>query len=182
LFLLLSISVFLEGQIPVNPFKAPLYWSVYENHIMQEKAGVTDNFISEKDFADNIDWVDKNLKDFGYKIICIDGWGDVNNRNANGYRTTHSSNWEHDFAWWSDTLQKRGMTLGMYANPLWIHVTDNDTKTLIAGTQIPVSSLKDPTEISNFPWCQASDHPFCSPRRSDAAGWRRTGSYPVWQQ
>jgi hypothetical protein len=158
LFLFLCLSSFLEGQIPENPFKAPLYWSVYENHIMAEKAGETGIYISEKDFSDNINWVDTNLKDFGYTIICIDGWGDVKQINANGYRTSHSTNWIHDYAWWSDTLQKRGMTLGMYMNPLWLHVADNDTKTLIAGTEIPVSTLKDPSEISNFSWCQI-DHP-----------------------
>lgn len=148
----------LDAQIPVNPYIAPLYWSVYENHIMKEKAGVSNNYISEEEFLTNINWIDINLKDFGYKMICLDGWGDVNKLSENGYRSSHSSQWKHDFSWWSDTLQQMGLSLGMYANPLWIHVSNSDTETLIKGTSIPVSTLKDPSEISNFPWCQV-DHP-----------------------
>ncbi|WP_258105674.1 T9SS type A sorting domain-containing protein [Marinoscillum sp. MHG1-6] len=142
-----------------NPYKAPLYWSVYEYHIEKEMAGEVSNYIPESVWLENIDWVDENLKDLGYDMICIDGWGDVGQLNANGYRKSHSSNWEHDYAWWSDHLQSRGMTLGMYGNPLWINVPDNDQTRKVVGTEILVSSLKDPNEDALwFDWVQV-DHP-----------------------
>lgn len=141
------------AQITSNPYKAPLYWSVYEHHIVKEQNGVQDNYIPESEFLANINWVDKNLKDLGYKMICLDGWGDVSRINEYGYRTSHSRHWEHDYAWWSNHLQQRGMTLGMYGNPLWVHVDDNDKTTMIKGTNIPVSSLKA-NDGAWFPWAQ----------------------------
>lgn len=142
-------------QAPNNPFKAPLYWSVYEHHIVKEQNGVQDNYISEEELMANVDWVDANLKSLGYKMICMDGWGDVSQLNENGYRKSHSRHWEHDFAWWSNHLKERGMTLGIYGNPLWLNVNSNDKTTLIKGTNIPVSSLINPNENALwFQWVQ----------------------------
>ncbi len=137
-----------------NPFRAPLYWSVYENQFVKESNHDPDVHITEDEWRANIDWVDQNLKDHGYTMICIDGWGDVTQINSNGYRRSHSRHWTHDYAWWSGHLQGRGMTLGMYGNPLWVHVADDDTHTLIAGTNIPVATLKNPGEQAKFPWVQ----------------------------
>jgi len=140
---------------PPNPYKAPLYWSVYEQHILNEQDGVSENYIPESDFLANIDFVDSKLKSSGYNMICMDGWGDVSKKSPNGYRASHSRHWEHDFAWWSSYLQQRGMTLGMYGNPLWMHVDANDASTMIVGTNIPVSSLVD----GNDPWWCRVDRP-----------------------
>jgi hypothetical protein len=138
-----------------NPYHAPLYWSVYEHHILNEEAGVEDNYISEADLLANIDWVDSNLKDFGYDMICMDGWGDVSAVDEHGYRTSHSSHWEHDYAWWAAELQSRGMNLGMYDNPLWIHLNAVDSGATIVGTDIPVGSLVDYDENALwFTWVQ----------------------------
>lgn len=140
-----------------NPHKAPLYWSVYEHHIIKEQNGVVDNYIPESELMANIDWVYENLKNFGYDMICMDGWGDVSQLNENGYRSSHSYHWEHDFEWWSDYLQSRGMTLGIYGNPLWIHVDPSDTTTKIVGTNMNVSGLIDPNEESLwFTWVQVN--------------------------
>ena len=47
------------------------------------------------------------------------------------------------------------MTLGMYENPLWLHVDANDTNKKIVGTNINVSSLLDANENSLwFKWVQ----------------------------
>jgi len=46
------------------------------------------------------------------------------------------------------------MTLGIYGDPLWIHVGKNDTTTKIAGTNINVSSLIDTSEVASFTWVQ----------------------------
>ena len=134
-----------------DPYKPPLYWSTYEYNIVRQHFGVSYNYIPEYELQSEIDWVDANLKKYGYNMIEIDGWGDSLQLNENGYRTSHSKLWLHDFAYWSAYLQKRGMTLGMYMNPLWIHVPITDTHTKIVGTDINVSSLIDPSEVNtNF--------------------------------
>lgn len=132
-----------------NPYNAPLYWSVYEYCYL------VDGAIPENEWLANINWVDENLKSYGYDIICIDGWGDDNQYNQYGYREKHSDEWTHDYAWWSDELQNRGMTLGMYYNPLWINKRAAESGILIKGTDIPLSSLIDETEDALwFTWVQ----------------------------
>ena len=129
-----------------DPYKPPLYWSTYEYNIVRQHFGVCYNYIPEYELQAEIDWVDANLKKYGYNMIEVDGWGDSLQLNPNGYRTSHSKLWQHDFAFWSTLLQKRGMSLGMYMNPLWVHVPITDTHTKIVGTDINVSSLIDPSE------------------------------------
>ena len=155
---LLAIVAVLAAAPPAagqtDPYRPPLYWSVYEDHILKEQAGVQDNYISESELQADVDWVDANLKPYGYTLIAMDGWGDVSRLSEHGYRASHSAHWTHDFAWWSAYLQSRGMKLGMYGNPLWIHVPLSDTTTRIVGTSIPVSSLIDPNEQAAFSWVQ----------------------------
>jgi hypothetical protein len=155
------------GSVIVNPYKPPLYWDVYEYHIVRQQAeggGPTnvvpgppavDNHIPESEFRANIDWVEAKLKPYGYDMVAIDGWGDTQRLSKNGYRASHSSHWTHDYAWWAAHLRERGMRLGMYENPLFVHVQPTDTTTMIVGTHIPVSSLlADPEEKSTFRWVQ----------------------------
>ncbi|RYE20296.1 MAG: DUF5116 domain-containing protein [Sphingobacteriales bacterium] len=134
---------------PENNFKAPLYWSPYEYNI------INDDYIPESEWASNIDWMDENLKEYGYKMICIDGWGDDSQFNTDGYRTTHSRTWAHDYAWWANNLKSRGMTLGMYNNPLWVIKTAADAGVKIKGTNIPLSSIMNEGEKALwFKWVQ----------------------------
>jgi len=156
LFICLFIIVTgnLSAQNPVNHYKAPLYWDVYENNYLKEQAGVANNYITEDDFLANINWVDTNLKNLGYNIICIDGWGDVD-YNQDGYRTKHSSAWIHDYAWWSTQLKQRGMTLGMYYNPLWVNTNASNAGIKVKGTNILLSSLINTSENALwFTWLQ----------------------------
>lgn len=149
-FSLVNVS----SQNPSNPYKAPLYWDVYENNFLKEKAGVTNNYISEDEFLANINWIDTNMKSSGYNMICIDGWGDAD-YNVNGYRTKHSSAWAHDYAWWSAELQKRGMTLGIYNNPLWINANAANAGVKVKGTNILLSTLINNNENALwFKWLQ----------------------------
>ena len=87
-----------------DPYKTPLYWSTYEYNIIRQHIGVCYNYVPESVLLNNINWVDANLKKFGYNSIEIDGWGDSQELNENGYRTTHSRLWQHDFAFWSAYL------------------------------------------------------------------------------
>ena len=140
---------------PENPYSAPLYWTVYENHIL--KPDGQENYISEADLAANIDWVEANLLPYGYDMIAMDGWGDVSELNEYGYRTSHSRHWEHDYAWWAGHLQSRGMSLGMYDNPLWVHLSAVDAGAKIKGTDIPLEAIIDRDEESLwFTWVQVN--------------------------
>lgn len=142
------------AQNPTNPYKAPLYWNVYENNFLKERAGVSNNYITENDWLANINWVDTNLKNLGYNMICIDGWGDVD-YNQYGYRTRHSSSWNHDYTWWSTFLQGRGMTLGIYDNPLWVNKNAANAGIKVKGTDILLSTLINTSENSTwFNWLQ----------------------------
>lgn len=142
------------AQNPANPYKAPLYWNVYENNYLQERAGVTNNYITEADWLANINWIDANLKSSGYNMICIDGWGNVD-YNQYGYRTKHSSAWVHDYAWWSTFLQSKGMTLGIYDNPLWVNKNAANSGIKVKGTNILLSGLINTSESATwFTWLQ----------------------------
>ncbi len=144
------------GEIPANPFKAPLYWSVYEYHITRPDD--LENYITEDAFVANINWVEENLKPYGYTMVAIDGWGDVSKFNEYGYRTTHSKNWQNDYAWWANELQKRGLNLGMYDNPLWVNLAAVDAGARIKGTNIPLSNIIDREEETLwFTWVQVQN-------------------------
>src|SRR5690606_33798703 len=75
-----------------NVYKPPLYWDVYEYHVVrqQEEGGgfigsssrsssspgsTADNYIPEAELLENINWVEENLKPYGYDMVAIDGWG-----------------------------------------------------------------------------------------------------------
>jgi len=154
-----SLRIFATGILSViysivalgqdNSYKAPLYWSVYEYCYS------VDGAIPESEWLANIHWVDQNLLSYGYDMICIDGWGDDNEYNEFGYREKHAAQWTHDYAWWSAELQSRGMSLGMYYNPLWINRSAAASGVLIKGTNIPLSTLIDETEETLwFTWVQ----------------------------
>jgi len=151
---LLIIFLFSQTFAQSNPYKAPLYWSVYEHHYVKEQAGVSDNYFPESEFLANINWIDTTLKPHGYTMVCMDGWGDNTQLTTNGYRKSHSQHWTHDFAWWSNYLRGRGMTLGMYGDPLWVHVSSTDTTMKIIGTNINVSSLLNTSENAWCAWAQ----------------------------
>ncbi|GAB1415949.1 hypothetical protein MASR2M117_13550 [Paludibacter sp.] len=127
--ILTFLFFFFCAVLAVERPKAPLYWSVYEYCYEASGNHMNGGAIPESVWKANIDWVAEKLQPYGYNIICIDGWGDDSSFNENGYRTKHASgkeesgsvNWEHDYAWWSQYIQSKGMTLGMYNNPLWIN-------------------------------------------------------------
>src|SRR5689334_7240792 len=91
---LLAVADF-QAIAQTDPYKPPLYWSTYEYNIVRQHLGFCDNYIPESELQANIDWVDANLKQFGYNTIQIDGWGDAKVLNENGYRASHSKLWQH---------------------------------------------------------------------------------------
>ena len=109
------------------PQRAPLYWSVYKHCYILNYNQNTQKCISVEALKANIDYVAKHLKPLGFTMVCTDGWGDDWKYNEHGYRTFYSSQ-QHmnvdgkDWSYkeWSKYLQSKGMTLGVYNNPLWV--------------------------------------------------------------
>ncbi|WP_051552756.1 SusF/SusE family outer membrane protein [Bacteroides propionicifaciens] len=88
-------------------------------------------------------------------MVCIDGWGDDSNFNENGYRTKHSTHWEHDYAWWANFLKNKGLTLGIYNNPLWVNRNAASHGVKIKGTDIPLENIINREEPAKwFSWVQ----------------------------
>jgi hypothetical protein len=143
-----------EGNPWLSVDKPPMYWNPYEYNFEREKNKAPgSNYIPEKVWLKNIKWVKKELKPYGIDMICIDGWGNKTS-NKYGYRTSHSSYWDHDYAWWAKDLEKRGMYLGIYDNPLWVETSVAEAGGKIKGTNIPLSSIfnKDQWSTFGFRW------------------------------
>ena len=90
----------------------PLYWCTYEKQFTEN------TFMPEERFKENIDWVAKEFVPYGYEMVCTDGWiEDSFCINENGYLTRHHDSWKHDWKYWADYLNERGMALGVYFFP-----------------------------------------------------------------
>ncbi len=119
-----------------TPFRrggpGPLYWSTYGY------SNTTNTNIPEDVWKANVDWVATALAPSGYDMVCTDGWiDDTQDVTRHGYIKSCSDAWEHDWAWWSDYLEKRGLRLGVYYNPLWV------TKSAVSDTSIRVAGRPD---------------------------------------
>ena len=122
----------------IHTFKAPLYWSVYEYCYEQERAGVSNDRmdILPSDWDRILDWLARDLKPAGYDMVCTDGWIPMLAREGSPYMTHYGSTAIKDLV---AKARKRGMRVGVYDNPMWIHCDEN---TLIPGTDIKVGTLR----------------------------------------
>ena len=127
--------------------KAPLYWSVYEYCIEQEHAGVSnsDMDLTEAQWDEIINWVATDLKPYGYDMVCTDGFIPMLAQDASGYMTHYGSMSLKDLA---AKCKAKGLKLGVYDNPLWIH---GPRETKIEGTDYTFGNLyyNGTTEIVN---------------------------------
>ncbi|MFC0216637.1 carbohydrate-binding protein [Paenibacillus chartarius] len=123
----------------------PLYWSTYEYQYTNNGP------MDETEWKKNIDWIAAEYKQFGYDLIVSDGWIESAQRtNSNGYILTHNDNWQHDWMYWQRYIASKGMKLGVYYNPLWVtRSAANDPAKKIAGTNIPVSSIANSSDVFN---------------------------------
>lgn len=122
----------------IHTFKAPLYWSVYEYCYEQEQAGVanSDMDITPDEWDRIIDWVATDLKPYGYDMVCTDGFIPMLAKDASGYMTHYGSMSLKDLV---AKCKAKGLKVGVYDNPLWLHGNDN---TKIAGTDYTFGSLR----------------------------------------
>lgn len=119
----------------------PLYWSTYgyeftKNALMPEDVWKT-----------NVDWVAATFRDYGYKMVCTDGWIDHTQRiTPNGYIVSQADNWVHDWAWWATYLKAKGLELGVYYNPLWAtrSAVTNPSVTVIGRPDVKVADIVNP--------------------------------------
>lgn len=143
--------------------KAPLYWSVYEYCYEQERQGVSTIDITPDEWDKMIDFVATDLKPYGYDMICTDGFIAMLSTDASGYMTQYGSISLKDLV---AKCKAKGLKLGVYDNPLWIH---GPRETKIAGTNYTFADLyyDGKTEVQNpgvqdnwFHWAVA-ENPGC---------------------
>ena len=143
--------------------KAPLYWSVYEYCYEQERQGVSTIDITPDEWDKMIDFVATDLKPYGYDMICTDGFIAMLSTDASGYMTQYGSISLKDLV---AKCKAKGLKLGVYDNPLWIH---GPRETKIAGTNYTFADLyyNGKTEVQNpgvqdnwFHWAVA-ENPGC---------------------
>ena len=143
--------------------KAPLYWSVYEYCYEQERQGVSTIDITPSEWDKMIDFVATDLKPYGYDMICTDGFIAMLSTDASGYMTQYGSISLKDLV---AKCKAKGLKLGVYDNPLWIH---GPRETKIAGTNYTFADLyyNGKTEVQNpgvqdnwFHWAVA-ENPGC---------------------
>ena len=110
--------------------KAPMYWSVYEYCMMQNAAGVNNNDmdLTSDQWDEIVDWVATELKPHGYDMICTDGFIPMLAKDESGYMTHYGSQALKDIV---EKCKAKGLKLGVYDNPLWIH---GPKETKIEGT------------------------------------------------
>lgn len=117
----------------------PLYWCTYEYQVTNSQ------FMPEDRWQKNIDWLAEKFQPYGYEMVCTDGWiEDCTDLNENGYIRSHHDSWEHDWKYWADYCKSKGLSLGVYYNPLWISpeaVKNSEIK--VVGTDIPVRDITD---------------------------------------
>ena len=119
-----------ESKGELHRYKAPLYWSVYEYCWMLEKASVptSEMDITEEQWDKIIDWVATDLKPYGYDMVCTDGFIPMLVKDDSGYMTHYGSMSLKKLV---EKCKARGLKVGVYDNPLWIHGADD---TVIEGT------------------------------------------------
>lgn len=121
----------------IHTFKAPLYWSVYEYCYTLEQQGVANENmdITPAEWDKIIDWVATDLKPYGYDMVCTDGFIPMLANDASGYMTHYGSMELKELV---AKCKARGLKLGVYDNPLWIH---GPRETKIQGTDYTFGQL-----------------------------------------
>ncbi len=124
---------------------APMYWMAYE------ECFTTDRPLAEDRFKANIDWVAENFLGSGYDMVCTDGWIEQGQTvDRNGYVTKYNSEWEHDFAYWIDYCKRKGLSAGVYYDPLWMTSTAYRKNLPIAGSDKRTRDIKGDNDFNSF--------------------------------
>jgi len=142
---LFSTSVDARESSFVREGSGPLYWSTYEHQYTRNAP------IDETTWKNNVDWIAREYKDHGYDMVVTDGWIEPAQRtNENGYIISHNDEWEHDWTYWAQYVQDKGLKLGVYYNPLWVtrSAASDPTKTVV-GTNYKVKDIANSSDTFN---------------------------------
>jgi glucan 1,6-alpha-isomaltosidase len=126
----------------------PLYWSTYGYEFFKNV------LISEDVWKTNVDWVAENFRDYGYTMVCTDGWMDKSQRiTKHGYILSQADDWAHDWAWWANYLKAKGLELGVYYNPLWAtrSAVTNPSVTVMGRPDVKVADIVNPGDYFDGP-------------------------------
>jgi hypothetical protein len=126
----------IQGSASFAATPPPLYWTTYEYCYTH------DDFIPEDVWQKNVEWVADQLKPLGYTMIVTDGWiyGDAA-VNADGYLTKYNNSWQGDWTTWSNSLAQKGLSLGIYYNPLWIQASAYAQNNRVHGTSYTIQQI-----------------------------------------
>ena len=118
----------------------PRYWTVYGWDYPNNAA------IPESVWQQNVDWVASTFKPYGYDMCVTDGWIDyTQNTTGNGYILSYQDSWTNTWEYWSQYLQQRGMSLGVYYNPLWVckSAVEDTSKTVVGRPDVAIADIVD---------------------------------------
>ena len=121
----------------MHSYKAPLYWSIYE-HMKTgdaEGRGPDECVYTLEQWIEVLDWMQRELLPFGYDMVCTDGSGTFRAEDGSPYMTHQSS---LDFKEFVQAAHARGIRVGIYDNPMWVHCGED---VLIPGTEYTAGSL-----------------------------------------
>lgn len=123
----------------------PMYWMAYE------ECFVTDRALSEARYKMNVDWVADNFKEYGFDMICTDGWIEQGQTvNRYGYITKYASDWQNDWTYWIDYNRSKGLKSGIYYNPFWMTRAAYDRNLPVKGTQKNAQDIAGSTKFNDF--------------------------------
>ncbi len=137
LFSLTMGSVAARDSVTTRNGSGPMYWIGYEY------AFTTDSPLTESRWQANIDWIADNFRSYGYNMVSTDGWIEgATNTNENGYILSYNDSWTHDWQYWVNYVEQKGLKMGVYYNPLWVtQQAVNDPTKKVIGTNIPISDI-----------------------------------------
>ena len=118
--------------------KAPLYWSIYEYcwKIEQGQDHVNKMDFTESQWDEIINYVSTNLLPYGYDMLCTDGFISMTSDGTTPYMTDYGSMKLKKLV---AKCKAKGLKLGVYDNPLWIHCGDGMP---VPGTSVKVGDLR----------------------------------------
>ncbi|HET9648384.1 MAG TPA: CBM35 domain-containing protein [Microlunatus sp.] len=119
----------------------PLYWNTYGYNFPHDAP------IPESEWKANLDWLARDLAPAGFRMACTDGWVEWSTKTTpHGYVVSYNDDWQHDWAYWQQYLTQRGMTLGVYYNPLWVteSAMNDPTKTVVGRPDVKVRDVVSP--------------------------------------
>lgn len=133
-----DLPVLSRNSVWTRTGSGPLYWNTYGYNFPNDAP------IPESEWKANLDWLGRELAPAGYAMACTDGWVEWSTKTtSHGYVTSYNDEWAYDWAYWRSYLQARGMTLGVYYNPLWVTESAllDRSRTVVGRPDIAVADL-----------------------------------------